>query len=108
MREELVSCKAEAAEAARELEWARARLMSMSAAEGERHEAQLPVDTVPRDLYKQLEADVQALQNKMLGMHTASREGAARARSGHCRFVLSPIHVLPYSLTYSVPLFLNR
>jgi hypothetical protein len=30
-----------------------------------------------------------------------------RARS-HCRFVLSLIHFIPDSLTYSVPLFLNR
>jgi hypothetical protein len=30
-----------------------------------------------------------------------------RARS-HCRFVLPLIHFIPYSLTYSVPLFLKR
>jgi hypothetical protein len=33
--------------------------------------------------------------------------GAARSRS-HCRFVLQRIHFVPYSLTYSVPLFLKR
>jgi hypothetical protein len=34
-------------------------------------------------------------------------DGAPRARS-HCCFVLSPIHFIPDSLTYSVPLFLKR
>ena len=33
--------------------------------------------------------------------------GHARARS-HCRFTPPPIHFIPDSLTYSVPLFLNR
>ena len=33
--------------------------------------------------------------------------GKSRARS-HCRFVLPPIHLIPESLTYSVPLLLKR
>ena len=34
-------------------------------------------------------------------------EGEHRARS-HCRFVLPVFHVIPKSLSYSVPLFLKR
>ena len=37
----------------------------------------------------------------------AHAAGEARARS-HCRFVLSSIHFIPDSLTYSVPLYLKR
>jgi hypothetical protein len=37
------------------------------------------------------------------------RAGAVRRRAqSHCRFVLPRVHFTPYSLTYSVPLFLKR
>jgi hypothetical protein len=38
-------------------------------------------------------------------MMVADQVGGARS---HCRFVKPPIHFIPYSLTYSVPLFLKR
>jgi hypothetical protein len=38
---------------------------------------------------------------------TFAREGAPRARS-HCRFAPPLTHLIPYSVKYSVPLFLKR
>jgi hypothetical protein len=83
LREQLAECLAEKEEMAKmskELDWTRERLMSLTE-EASQVAAAAPVDTVPRDVYKQLEADVQKLQQQNLRMHLAEEE--ARSAAAH-------------------------
>ena len=72
--EDLAALKEKMAETSKELEWTRERLMTLTE-EASRAASSAPVDTVPRDVYKQLEADVQKLQQQNIRMHLAE-EGA--------------------------------
>lgn len=81
LREQLANCLAEKekmAEISKELEWTRERLMTLTE-EASQAASAAPVDTVPRDVYKQLEADVQKLQEQNMRMHLAEEEARSAA-----------------------------
>lgn len=67
-----MALKEKMVEMSRELEWTRERLMMLTE-EASQAASSAPVDTVPRDVYKQLEADVQKLQQQNIRMHLAEQ-----------------------------------